>query len=485
MVTTVNTFAEFLRWCREYRDAHGENARERLRWLYSDHRCSDSRERYLNFKLSFCESCDHAMVLPSERRDRQRLRRFWDHAHSLYRFPCDTDFIGCEECGSCSSCCECSTCAGCDRRCDRENNYTCAHCDRCEDNCCECRFCERCGEECSDSRCSHCERCGSCCTGCRTCDDCGRECSDDYCGNCETCTGCCGCDEERANVRFFKHSLRFHTAKLNERKLNPSARYVSVEIEVASVGSGNRVSDVVGKWRGSIVEDGSLPNSGFEINTAPASGDKFVRQIEEICAALAEKQAKVTTACGLHVHVDARDFDYLAIRRLVKVYAKIESALFEMVSPSRRGSRFCDECGPRYTAAMSYSGAMFDGANYRTVKHGVIKSVYSEFTPRHHGRLLESWKANKYNTARYAALNLHSWFHRKTVECRMFNGTTSAEKIVTWGMLWARILDYVASHTDSEVEPDLHGTPLQVLERIAASPRLVNFIRDRRAKFAR
>jgi hypothetical protein len=280
--------------------------------------------------------------------------------------------------------------------------------------------------------------------------------------------------------------LTFHAPKLHERKINASKRFLSVEIEVASIDSGYDTAKAVRKWRGGIVEDGSLPNSGFEINTAPAGGDKFIEQITEICAALARGNANVTAACGLHVHIDARDFDHYTIRRLVDVYALIEDALFGMASPSRRTSTYCTPCGKTYRQAMQ-AGAV----PYKVAKANTLRAVYdfrNNADPaerKYQGRSLCSRKKNKYESARYHALNLHSWFYRGTVECRIFNGTTNRDKIVHWGMLWARILDYAAHKSDKEITAELTGTPLENLLRIAELPVLADFIRERTAKFAK
>ena len=378
-----------------------------------------------------------------------------------------------------------------------DDHQGCDHCDRCQDHC-ECYFCGACGEV-SEGSCAHCDN-GECCCECVICTGCGRECSDNYCsacsdnGNSRTCDRCCeghpDDDDESSdrNIELFTSPLTFHAPKLHERKINASKRFLSVEIEVAKIDSGSDTARAVRKWRGGIVEDGSLPNSGFEINTAPAGGDKFVEQITEICAALARGEASVTAACGLHVHIDARDFDHYMIRRLVNVYALVEDALFGMASPSRRTSSYCAPCGKAYRESIK-TGAV----PYKVAKAATLEAVYA-FKPdpdadasscKYEGRRLHSRKKNKYESARYNALNLHSWFYRGTVECRIFNGSTNRDKIVHWGMLWARILDYVARKSDKEVATELSASPLNNLLHIAQLPVLADFIRERTAKFAK
>jgi hypothetical protein len=364
-------------------------------------------------------------------------------------------------------------------------NFACGACGRCESHC-ECTWCQNCGDECSDDYCSDCSNCRSCCT-CVFCAECDERCdSGDRCRGCQRCSSCeCNCEDQACNVRFIRapETPTFHAPQnAMQRKGNPSPRYVSCEIEVASVKRGNRVSEVVDKWGGAIVHDGSLPSSGFEINTAPAGGDLFLGQISEICDALNERQAKVTDACGLHVHINAKDFDFYSLRRLVKVYAKIEDALYQMVPASRRTSTYCKPCGRHYMETMAA------GKVPKDVKIGVLQSVY-HFKPdcKYGARDLQNSKRQKYHESRYNNLNVHSFFYRGTVEVRMHAGSTNTAKIQSWGMMWAHILDYSLANSDREIDLLFTGKNsrqalLAVCETSRARARLTAFVNERLAK---
>lgn len=260
------------------------------------------------------------------------------------------------------------------------------------------------------------------------CYDCNHNVSTpNYCITCGSCIGCyCVCHPE-THVNKFKMKPKFHIGKDN--KLNASNRFVAVEIEVAGVKcKAKEVEKVVKKWNGSIVRDGSIPITGFEITTAPAAGDLFVKQINEICDKLAEAKAWVNNQCGLHVHIDARDFNFYDIRRLIKVYAEIEPALFLMVPKNRRTSHFCKKCAQNYLIALGDD-------SYENVKRDIIVSTYNDTNST-------SRRKHKYDDARYNALNLHSWFYRGTIEFRLFEGNTDTDEIINLGTLWAAIVDY-------------------------------------------
>jgi hypothetical protein len=274
-----------------------------------------------------------------------------------------------------------------------------------------------------------------------TCYNCYREVgAREHCSECDYCITCCRCN----HVKHFNSKLSFHSPTKSQHRLNTSQRFIAAEIEVSRIRAVRKeVEAVVLKWKGSIVHDGSLPFGGFEINTAPAAGDLYVRQITDICKKLAKAKAEVTAQCGLHVHLDARDYNFYDIRRLVKVYAAIEPALFLMVPPSRRNSRYCARCADVYEEAIK------DGkVPHKEVKESIVLGTYGELDSTEHRR-------HKYpddlRRARYNALNIHSWFYRGTIECRLLEGTVDPEEIINWGVLWAKVLDYSLHSGDDEV----------------------------------
>jgi hypothetical protein len=347
-----------------------------------------------------------------------------------------------ERCSCCSqpqSDCNCWVCTGCDCLHGLDES-PCEGCARCE-ICCNCWYCAGCNviHRRPVARCSQCECCYDTCEG-----------HDE--------------ERERAVVTFATRNHKFHTASKAQRRRNPSERFLAVEIEVASAESGSRIDEVCRKWACSVIRDGSLPDTGFEIATAPASGDLFCQQIEELCAALSYGGAEITKACGLHVHVDARDFSYWEVRKLIILYARLEDTLFRLVPASRRTNNFCQPCAESYLACLTIR-------TLKDTKKAVLNGVYSKSEIR--------WeRKDKYHHRRYLALNLHSWFYRGTVECRMASGSINPVKIINWSILWAAILDFANRHTEKE----LKGIPEQgmaLLSKIAPTDECRSWLHDR------
>lgn len=271
--------------------------------------------------------------------------------------------------------------------------------------------------------------------------------------------------------KFFNSQLKFYSPTKSQKRINKSTRFISSEIEIASIKTNKKlVEDVIKKWDGSIVYDGTLSKmTGFEINTSPAAGDMYVRQVTNICNALKKASAKIDNACGLHVHIDARDFNFCDIARLIKVYSLIEPTLFAMVPNNRRNSEYSIKCGDRLDKPVNLTKLSYIDLKEKliTAVYGVPDSISYRTSKRGAGE----------GTGRYYALNLHSWFFRGTVECRLFDGSLNKDDIINWGMLWARILDFVLFAKDSDIST-MNGLDsyANILNIIGKNARLKSFI---------
>ncbi len=388
-------YFEFHHWAKKWMKAHKNRTIEQLRHYWNS----------VGQEASYCTSCPKCKTATIA---------YNTNIKSIVKIQ---DGLACSSCRHCVDCCECVPCDRCHRK--AKKDMICNRCNTClENKCCHCRICR----------------------------NCGKECGDDYCydgtgGGCGYCNACCTCGDN-CRVPFYTsyaRKIKFYTPTLRDHALNPTSRFIAAEIEVAGIESyGKKIYSKVKEWDAAVVRDGSLPPGGFEINTAPAGGDLFVKQVNDFCKVIKEQQGFVNSRCGLHVHIDARDFKYYDLRRLIRIYAVIEDVLFAMVNPKRKSSKYCVPCGHKYIAAIEEGRLPYD-----KVKKDVITSVY-------HARTTQDSKHSKYNNARYNALNIHSWFYRGTIECRMFDGTIDPEMISKWGILFALLLDWVVDNTDEE-----------------------------------
>lgn len=128
---------------------------------------------------------------------------------------------------------------------------------------------------------------------------------------------------------------------------------------------------------------------------------------------------KVNSSCGLHVHVDAYGWDINLMFELAKIWAKIEvPVLWYLVSPSRRGNRFCNYLNADYFHVLSRG-------NYPN---------------------------------RYFSLNVSAFARHKTIEFRLHNGTSEYSKAVSWVIFCLKLVDAVKKGLRyRQVEPTFDG----------------------------
>lgn len=292
-----------------------------------------------------------------------------------------------------------------------------------------CPSCGRCADTCQ------CLRCITCAESLPQTSMCVTSVSDDR--NRAHCRNCCRCS---AGWDWYSPKDIPFTQGTNKR--NQSKRFIAAEIETAGCGSGTDFMKAIKKWGAAIVRDGSI--SGFEINTSPASGDAYIEEINEIVSALNKQAGYADVSCGLHVHVDCRDFNYYDMRRLVQIYYVLENGLFALCQRRRHNGQYSKLCGESYYKAIKTA------KQPKEFKKKFLQSVYGgEGNGREFSRSV--LQQSKYNGARYNAMNLHSWMYRGTVENRMFHGTVDANDIINWGILNARMIDFAMNRPEKEV----------------------------------
>ena len=134
-----------------------------------------------------------------------------------------------------------------------------------------------------------------------------------------------------------------------------------------------------------------------ELVSPKLSGVDGLQELVKALHIVNDVGAKVNAACGFHVHVDACGIDEARfLPRLAKAWARIEiPLLWYLVSPSRRGNRFCEPVNEYYLEQVSQG----------------------------------------YLTNRYHSLNIASIERHGTVEFRLHQGTTNPDKVVSWVIL--------------------------------------------------
>jgi hypothetical protein len=348
------------------------------------------------------------------------------------------DHTICPNCSECIDCddCHCWECEGCGRRRDDDNNR-CEHCEHCE-QCCTCSRCRACGHT-ADTVCECCEHCPDCCE-CFICQNCGERVRD-ICGECECCEYC-GCQCHSNAPRHNQHFKIEKPANLTGYKINRLRRPIAIELELSSVGDSSELLRWARASGAGLVEDGSIPESGCEINTNPAAGDYLISAMEALARALSSSDADVDHSCGLHVHVDASDYTQYDLRRLIMLWAATERAMFDIAGARRISNTYCHPASEQYIQALTCG---FDSKIFRKT---LVQSLYNRIP----GRTIPEYKTDRYNRARYYALNLHSFFYRKTIEFRLHEAKTSVSVLRNWPRVCGQIVEFALKHSERELK---------------------------------
>lgn len=265
---------------------------------------------------------------------------------------------------------------------------------------------------------------------------------------------------------------------------------MGTELETANALKYSRsLAAAVEKWRCNIVTDGSIGPRGMELVTAPAGGSNWVEMISDLGVGFKDSKAVTSDRCGQHVHVDARDVDVYAMRRIIKLYAYTEQCFFDALPASRYNGQYSKVCGPEYLGWLDNAGKRLNKRWLAAQQYGVssLESGYygkdKKEAVKQFDALVKRNTAQKYNSTRYKALNLHSYWHRGTIEFRHAHGTNNPEQIINWGIVCGSLIDWCVREGDLQLNKLLELQPREALLRVIPVEAAQEWLVGRWAKF--
>ena len=154
-------------------------------------------------------------------------------------------------------------------------------------------------------------------------------------------------------------------------------------------------------WK--LTTDSSLSgNDTFELVSPILVGENGLGELETVCWVLETCAVKVNDSCGLHIHMDAADFNMNTWKNLAFNYKRLEPVIDSFMPRSRRdNNRYC-----KSLRSISETDIM----NATTL--GELQEVFSN--------------------NRYYKLNLQAYPAHQTVEFRQHSGTINFMKIEKW-----------------------------------------------------
>lgn len=196
---------------------------------------------------------------------------------------------------------------------------------------------------------------------------------------------------------------------------------------------------------GGIHYDGSC---GWECVTPPMGGRAVDRILLSLASAFETARATIDDKCGIHVHVDARDYMWDDMFRFLRVWSKVEVAMFLLGGQYRTSSGYCGACGPQYERAL----------NSRDRKGNVLAVAYGAHGAVE-GREVARNRPGKKHQGRYKSVNLCPWLNGRssrprlpdsTIEFRLHRNSANGWRVVGWTKLCTAIVEWCATHTDED-----------------------------------
>ena len=215
-----------------------------------------------------------------------------------------------------------------------------------------------------------------------------------------------------------------------------TAAGINVQVE------GYNHTDHTDHWK--LVTDSSLSgNNTFELVSPILHGEQGLEELEKVCWVLDLCNAKVNDTCGLHVHMDAAEFDLTTWKNLILTYKRLEGVIDNFMPHSRRNNHYCKA---------------LTSITENSIKHA-----------RNIGDLRAAFFHNRYHK-----VNLEAYARHRTVEFRQHGGSTNFTKMSAWIHFLAKMITFAKQ---GQVNT---GTTLQNIPFLTESEKLYLKIRTKK-----
>lgn len=192
-----------------------------------------------------------------------------------------------------------------------------------------------------------------------------------------------------------KFGIEIEAYNCTREKLASELRLAGIDVAVEGYNHTTR-----NHWK--LVTDSSLTgNNTFELVSPVLEGEAGLKELEKVCWVLEYCDVKVNDSCGLHIHMDAADFDLQTWKNLALSYKHLERVIDSFMPQSRRQNYYCK-------GLSSISAADIQAAQN-------INDLRAAF-----------------GNNRYRKVNLEAYARHRTVEFRQHSGTTNFTKMENW-----------------------------------------------------
>ena len=215
-----------------------------------------------------------------------------------------------------------------------------------------------------------------------------------------------------------------------------TAAGISVQVE------GYNHTDHADHWK--LVTDASLSgNNTFELVSPILHGEQGIEELEKVCWVLDLCDVKVNDSCGLHVHMDAAEFDLQTWKNLILTYKRLEGVIDHFMPRSRRNNYYCKGLTAITEATINRASTISD-----------LRAAFDH--------------------NRYHKVNLEAYARHRTVEFRQHGGSTNFTKMSAWIHFLAKMIIFAKQ---DKVQT---GTTLQNIPFLTESEKLYFRLRTKK-----
>ena len=161
------------------------------------------------------------------------------------------------------------------------------------------------------------------------------------------------------------------------------------------------------------------PNYSCEVVTPILQYDDLA-DVRAILGKLEQAGAVANESCGSHVHVDGANHTPASLTRLEEFAVGRQDLFYEALRIGARADRWCKKTPASLLKEMKNDPEKTADSLERIWYSSANDNYYGGIDHQH------------YNPTRYHGINLHAFFTKGTVEFRLFNGTTDADKVLSY-----------------------------------------------------
>lgn len=248
----------------------------------------------------------------------------------------------------------------------------------------------------------------------------------------------------------------------------PSERRFGVELEINNTVSRSLISEVIDAysdrkiklavWAQSrnndfwhIKEDatcglvGREYDKGWEVASYVGHGEEDISHIGMVAQALAEAGCEVNENCGLHVHVEAADFDAYQMGILLGHYAKFEHVLLDLVADHRHVNPYCE--------------TLYAEFDYKDrIKCWSPPEMWLRLKPKNHSPHNNPYRWRSVNLVNFSIGLVNKNWNRKTVEFRLPECSLIDYDVKNWIRFFVNFVDWAKTQ---DMPHDINGGSLK------------------------